>query len=144
MKFIRILKILLQILFKPAKVINPIYIQVEPTNYCNLNCNFCQRDKMKAKLEHMSLEKFEEILRDYKPTHITLSGDGEPLLHPQIDKLIAMTKLSGAKVNLATNGTLLFKYAEKVKGLDLLKISIDAAYPKTYKKIRNVDLFNQI
>lgn len=143
----RLSKTATSVMFKPDQIrFRPIYLQIESTNHCNLKCKFCQRDKMEAKLEHLSPERFEFILTEFRPRFLNLGGDGEPLLNPEIDKLIRMAKESGATTNFATNGTLLDHWAEKLidAKLDLLKISIDSASPGIYRKIRNVDQHSKI
>ena len=49
------------------KKFNKIYVEI--TNYCNLNCSFCSKDKRKKK--EMSIEEFDEVInkiKDYTKT----------------------------------------------------------------------------
>jgi molybdenum cofactor biosynthesis enzyme MoaA len=64
------------------------YAYLETTNYCNLECSFCNRNEVIGKLKHMTLDKFRDMLERIKHHPITeakLMGMGEPLLHPQFD-----------------------------------------------------------
>jgi MoaA/NifB/PqqE/SkfB family radical SAM enzyme len=67
---------------------------------------------------------------------ITISG-GEPLLHPDLDQIIARIRSSGAVTGLITNGYLLT--AERIErlnraGLDHMQISIDNVMPDDVSK----------
>ena len=101
-------KILHQKVIRDGKII-PLHIQLSPTNDCNLNCSFCScadRDKKKQ----LSLEQIIKIIcicaqRGAKA--MTITGGGEPLLHPDINKIINYASGIGIKSGLVTNGILL-------------------------------------
>jgi len=84
-------------------------IYVEITNVCNLACDFCPRTKRKP--EFMSVAAFCKILDRIKPytDYIYLHVKGEPLLHPELDKLLDVSCEKEFKVNITTNGTLIHK-----------------------------------
>ena len=42
------------------------YAYLETTNYCNLNCTFCNRDVVVKKLKHLSLTNWELVLEKLK------------------------------------------------------------------------------
>jgi MoaA/NifB/PqqE/SkfB family radical SAM enzyme len=68
---------------------------------------------------------------------IFLTGEGEPMLHPQLIEIIDAFKRAGFKVSLFTNGTLLTpKKADKLldSGLDVLKTSFWAVDSQEHKK----------
>ncbi len=56
----------------------------------------------------MTTEEFEQILKEIQPytDYIYLHVKGEPLLHPQLDKLLTLCEVYHIKVNITTNGTL--------------------------------------
>ncbi len=87
------------------KKFKKIYIEI--TNVCNLNCSFCSKSDRKP--EFMKLDSFTAILDEIKPftSYIYLHVKGEPLLHPELDKIINISNKKGFNVNLTTNGTLL-------------------------------------
>jgi radical SAM protein with 4Fe4S-binding SPASM domain len=84
-------------------------VYIEITNVCNLNCEFCPKTKRKS--EFMSGESFEHILKEVKPytDYIYYHILGEPLLHPDLGKLLALSADYNFKVNITTNGTLIRK-----------------------------------
>ncbi len=77
-------------------------------------------------------------------TLITISG-GEPLLHPEIEQIIARIRSTGAIAGMITNGFLL--NVQKIEqlneaGLDHLQISIDNVQPDhvSKKSLKTLDL----
>lgn len=125
----------------------PLHIQLEPTTYCNFHCRTCSRSEYSKRDLHIGVEQFQHVISQIHPQKLTLSGFGEPFMHPQFTGMIAFAKQQGCAVNTATNGTF-FNEAQCVKliqsGIDLVKISIDAATPETYEKIREKDKFEYV
>ena len=89
--------------------IQPIHIQLTPTNACNLNCSFCSysdRDK-KKQIGYKQLEYILDVCADYGTKAMTITGGGEPLMYRKINELIDYAGLKEIDVGLVTNGTLL-------------------------------------
>lgn len=82
-------------------------VYIEITNICNLSCNFCP--KTGRKLNFMKEEAFTNILKSVKPytDYIYLHLMGEPLLNPEIQRFLELSKEQDIKVNITTNGTLI-------------------------------------
>lgn len=82
-------------------------IYIEITNICNLNCSFCPSNNRKK--EFMSVSNFLSIINKIKDytNHIYLHIKGEPLLHPELDKILTIANLNYLNVNITTNGRLL-------------------------------------
>jgi MoaA/NifB/PqqE/SkfB family radical SAM enzyme len=83
-------------------------------------------------------EMFRRIdrLADFGTAVVTISG-GEPLLHPELDQIIARIRKGGMLAGLITNGYLLT--AERIErlnraGLEYLQISIDNVLPDEVSK----------
>ena len=90
----------------------PLSLQIEPTNYCDINCICCSRDRMSRKKGYMNLDLFRKIIDDaasnnVKRIHLYLHG--EPLLHPKLIEMIRYIKMRGLGFQMATNGMLLDK-----------------------------------
>lgn len=124
----------------------PIRFNIEPTNYCNLSCSMCPRE-LNRPFGYMDVSLFQKIIDESilyeKRLIITVNKDGEPLLHPELPKMIkyAKDKKAAHKINFYTNGILLSetKSLELINsGLDTIHISIDAFSKGTYKKIKNI------
>ena len=123
----------------------PIRFNIEPTNYCNLSCSMCPRE-LNRPFGYMDVSLFQKIIDESilygKRLIITVNKDGEPLLHPELPKMVKYVKDKKAahKINFYTNGILLSetKSLELINsGLDTIHISIDAFSKGTYKKVKN-------
>lgn len=124
----------------------PIHLQIEPTSYCNYRCLMCDHRRAIPSPSHMPVEKFRGIIERVKPFFVTLSGYGEPLLHPDLPDMIRIVKSAGAGVNTTTNGFLLGRRAHELvdTGLDTINISLDAATADNYRRIRRNDHFEKV
>ncbi len=124
------------------------YAYLETTNYCNLDCSFCNRKNVIGELQHMPLHKWEKLLEGIKHHPIKeakLMGMGEPFLHPDFDHVCRMFKevFPKCKVIVATNcqfdisrRTKLRSILEdSLKYIDMLYFSIDG-YKENYERDR--------
>jgi MoaA/NifB/PqqE/SkfB family radical SAM enzyme len=104
---------------------------------CNLSCTYCNEfDDFSAPVpEHLMLERIDK-LASLGLSVLVISG-GEPLLHPQLESIIARSRKHGILTGLISNGYLLT--IEKIRklneaGLDHLQISIDNVTPDEVSK----------
>ena len=124
------------------------YAYLETTNYCNLDCSFCNRKDVIGPLKHMSLEDWGKLLDGIKHHPIKeakLMGMGEPMLHPQFDEICRIFKEVFPNCNLivATNCQYNIKeglefrrkFQECMKYIDLLYFSIDG-WGESYERDR--------
>ena len=97
-------------------------IYVEITNSCNLNCDFCIKNK--RKIEFISIDKFKVLLNKVKnyTNYLYFHVLGEPLMHPNINELIDIAS-NDFKVNITTNGYLINKIKNN-KNIRQLNISL--------------------
>ncbi len=116
---------------------HPVLVHLIPIRRCNLSCAYCNEYDSHSK--PVPLEQMRARVRrlgELGATVVTLSG-GEPLLHPDLDMIIAAIRREGAIAGLITNGYLLT--ADRVKrlnraGLEHLQISIDNVMPDDVSK----------
>ncbi len=112
----------------------PAVCDVSVTNVCNAACDFCgfSRDKKLAgPRRYLAPDEFERalpILRRRRIRYMTFQG-GEPLVHPQIESLVASATKAGMQCGLITNGWFLSRHIEQLAaaGLKRLLVSIDSA-----------------
>ncbi|MBQ3497421.1 MAG: SPASM domain-containing protein [Oscillospiraceae bacterium] len=80
---------------------------VEITNICNLHCAFCPGTRRAPRT--MSADEFSLVCARIAPhvKYIYLHIMGEPLLHPQLPRLLEIAGEHGLRVCVTTNGTLL-------------------------------------
>lgn len=144
----RSIKAGLSILQKPLKVRHlPIHFSLEPTTKCNLNCKMCPRADFIKNPKDMKLIDFKKIFDTVKPQKISMAGLGEPLMNPDLMEIVSYAKKQGASINISSNLTLLTSETAVgivQSGLDLLKVSIDAATKEIYQKIRGQDYFQRV
>jgi len=116
---------------------HPVMAHIIPIRRCNLACRYCNEfddfskpiplEMMKSRIDHLAR---------LGTTIVTLSG-GEPLLHPELDQIIAHIRSHPMLVGMITNGYLLT--ADRIQrlnraGLDHLQISIDNLMPDDVSK----------
>ncbi|MGH9811163.1 MAG: radical SAM protein, partial [Terriglobia bacterium] len=116
---------------------HPIMAHIIPIRRCNLSCTYCNEyDDFSKPIATEVMARRIGHLADLGTGVITLSG-GEPLLHPELDEIIAAIRSRGSIAGMITNGYLLT--AERVQrlnraGLDHLQISIDNVMPDDVSK----------
>jgi MoaA/NifB/PqqE/SkfB family radical SAM enzyme len=85
----------------------PYHVEFSPTDACNYECFFCNSafvDRSK-RLPWDRMERLLEELRGMGTRSIRLSGGGEPLIYPQIDKVVDFCIEHGIAIsNITTNG----------------------------------------
>ena len=94
----------------------PLFYSIEATNLCNYHCNYCpQSNPTQGNLKkgRMSIDLFEHILKKIsavKPvSQLYLTGTGEPLLHPELERFISLSNQSGFIPSFSSNGSLFAK-----------------------------------
>jgi MoaA/NifB/PqqE/SkfB family radical SAM enzyme len=86
--------------------VSPVMVHIALTGICNLNCSFCCFANRNKK-EQLSFEQVKKTLDSFKKLGAKgaeLTGGGEPLLHPDINKIIGYAHEIGIKVGICTNG----------------------------------------
>lgn len=112
----------------------PVACNLSLTNKCNLRCEICGSQKhldvTGIPRRHMEIDRFEAVARTLFPTMavVELNSQGDPLLHPQIERVLEAISEYRCELIVQTNGTL---FTERV--IDLLtqqvgtiNISLDA------------------
>jgi MoaA/NifB/PqqE/SkfB family radical SAM enzyme len=126
----------------------PTQLYIETTNRCNSKCNICIRTfKKNEPLRDLSVEELKSIVQQFpRLERVVLHGIGEPLLNKDILKMVEHLKGIGARVIFNSNASLLDRVVAKGlidSCLDEYRVSIDAATPALYIKMRGVDFFNK-
>lgn len=131
----------------------PATLNIEPTNFCNLRCSFCPIHTTRRPKGYLNLKLYQKIIDELsaekKLSVLWLHKDGEPLLHPQIIELInyAKRKPVARRIELYSNGVLLTEKIGReliLAGLDSLVLSLDAIDRDSYKKLKQVDDYEQV
>lgn len=129
------------------KRIMPIHIQLNPTNACNFNCPICSCSN-RNRSEQLSFKDIEDIM--IKSVRcgcksVTITGGGEPLLHPQINEIIKLLYDLQIKIGLVGNGSVMNTLVDdslrkiiwfRISSTDYLAKSTDP--DKWFKGIENI------
>src|SRR3989339_1487404 len=103
----------------------PLAIRWDITARCPMQCRYC--DIWKLKIEELNTDAILKIINEMAQAgvkKISFSG-GEPLLREDICEIINYTKAKGMSAEINSTGFLFADKAEKLKSLDLIKLSID-------------------
>ena len=126
----------------------PELLEIDLTNFCNLNCIGCwnhsplMREKQfqgEEKKRRLPLELVLKLIDDAAALgakKVQLSGAGEPLCHPDALTIIEHIKKHGLHCTVITNGTTLNEKIIKrlvETGLDDLTVSVWAGTPAVYE-----------
>lgn len=120
------------------KMIMPFHLQLNPTNKCNLKCEFCSCAN-KDDFE-MPIEQAIGIVSTYYRMGmgaLTISGGGDPMCYPKINELISFCNRLNIKVGLVTNGVLLH-LLNKNLNLTWCRISVDGKHLLTREAIQKI------
>jgi len=110
----------------------PLLAQVVVTRRCNLSCGYCNEyDDFSPPVPLPDLLARVDRLAALKCASVTFTG-GEPLLHPDLDRIIRAARGHGMIVTMITNGFRLSReWIERLNAADLqgMQISIDNLRP---------------
>jgi len=132
------LDILRGILTGTTAYAKPLYVNVDPTHRCNLQCACCRwhsplldRTLLDQSLERdLSPEVFRRFCAEARGTGtqtLQFVGAGEPLLHPDIAGLLGTAKAFGYRTLLYSNGLLLNEPTVRMlvdARLDVLRVTL--------------------
>jgi MoaA/NifB/PqqE/SkfB family radical SAM enzyme len=116
---------------------HPILAHIIPMRRCNLACTYCNEyDDFSKPVPLEVMFKRLDKLAELGTTAIIISG-GEPLMHPEIEKIIARIRHHKMLACMITNGYLLTQ--QRIKqlnkaGLEYMQISIDNINPDDVSK----------
>lgn len=86
----------------------PLHMQFELTSFCNLKCPICPTGTgdLERHGHAMAPELFEQVWEETAPYLLTASlwAWGEPLLHPQLARILKIAQRHGVATLLSTNG----------------------------------------
>lgn len=127
----------------------PHVVFIEVTNHCNLRCITCARTTIHYEQpQTVAWENFLHIVAQFpEMQRAVLHGIGEPLLNPDLARMVKFLKARNVTVLFNTNATLLnadWSRALIASGLDEIRVSLDAAHPHTYAQIRGTQAFRTI
>ncbi len=116
---------------------------LELTSFCNLHCPFCLVNHgMKRPHRHMTLEETSGLLREIASIgpdqEVYLFNYGEPLLHPEIVRIVQLATSLGLRTKISTNGIHLSQLGPQLvsAGLTVLMIDLDGITHRAHSTYR--------
>ena len=134
----------------------PVDLFVEVTGRCDYECIKCGRysarygdDGPPGGRKELPLDQFRRLLDEVGETLLTLRlwHYGEPLLHPDLARMVAYAKRKGVVVAVSTNAARLDTARGEAlarAGLDYLIVSFDGATRESYLRYHGRDRFEQV
>ena len=129
------------------------YLRVSITDRCNLRCSYCMPAGGVAKLDHVEILRYEEIVRLVRIavsmgiSKVRITG-GEPLVRKDVLSLCgSISRVPGLRsLSLTTNGVLLSDFAVGLldAGIGRINVSLDTLKPERFAKITGKDLFSRV
>lgn len=109
----------------------PLVLMLEPLFRCNLACAGCGKIQYPADIlkQNLTPEQCFKAVDECGAPLVSIPG-GEPLLHPQIDEIVAGLVARKKYVYLCTNAILLEKHIDRFKPSKYLSFSIHLDGPK--------------
>jgi len=127
---------------KVLKYSGPVFISVEPTDFCQLRCPQCPvgmaaRNKGALVEDKVVFDTLTELKKSL--IQVIFYFQGEPLLNPRLNEYIRFAHEAGIYTSTSTNAMLLNSdNARKLveSGLDKLIVSVDGATQEVYEQYR--------
>ena len=105
----------------------PLFVQIMPTERCNLRCRYCYAEFGSRRRADFPLAPLIRVVDGLARlgTRVIMVAGGEPLLYPDLGKLI--DRIVGHKIicSVNTNGITLPARIEEAARADMLSISLD-------------------
>jgi len=126
-------------------------LRISVTKRCNFGCIYCHdeglgpilrpRSPHEDELAPAEIERVVRIAREFGIRTIKFTG-GEPLVRQDMEDIVARTVRQIPDVSMTTNGSMLARRAEALRGAGLkrVNVSMDAIDPKAFKDIRRGDI----
>lgn len=119
----------------------PVSVELDLSNVCPHDCPFCSFGTSKSggyrqqnwvtfpypRINHLLYE-----LKELGVESVTFTGGGEPLVHNHAAEILHYASDVGLQWGLVTNGLLLERVVDELRGATFLRISLDAGSPETH------------
>lgn len=105
----------------------PLVLSISVTGRCNLRCVYCYSEEDNKHAADVPTSELLRIIDEFYElgTRVFMLQGGEPLLHPDIDSIIAYIKTKRAYCSVTTNGVYFRQHLDALKKVDQVQLSID-------------------
>ena len=135
--------------WKKTGAATPLHVEIGPTNRCQHHCSFCSVDWITHGVVRINTEVLVKAIHSMAGVgvrSIYFAGEGEPLLHPGMEKFVQAAAERGIKTSMATNGGLLNerRLKELLPYFSWIRFSIDAATAESHQSIHKSKDFDRV
>lgn len=129
--------------WQSGELIAPIYIEISPVSFCNHRCIFCGLDFAHGENNRLDADVLCRQLKEMGRLgvrSIMLAGEGEPLLHDDLPRIVTTARGAGIDVSITTNGTLGTGalWGELLPHLSWVRFSMDAGSAQIHATVHQV------
>jgi len=131
----------------------PLVLNLEPTNACNLRCVYCPRERAAKKSGFMEWDLYTRAIDEAAERGplimLNLHKDGEPFLHPRFLDMADYARAKNAAKTIHVN-TNAMRWDDATiermldSGLDDVTVSLDAARPETFLRLKGTDALERV
>lgn len=131
----------------------PALITVDPSNHCNLACEWCNAWKVRQNQRQMSRKALLDAAdffatwkssdNKYGIGSVCIAGGGEPLTNSHVGEFLDRLHFNGIKCATVTNGLLLDHFFDSLLNNQYVAISVDAGSSKTFNKYKGLPTSSQ-
>jgi MoaA/NifB/PqqE/SkfB family radical SAM enzyme len=137
----------------------PALISIDPANACNLDCQWCNSEKILLERDNQLSATAMERIGDFLPqwqgcpewrkgVEAICIGGGEPLMNAEVGALIRRSTRHGVETGIVSNGLLIHEFLDELLDCTWVGVSVDAASGETYNRLKaggkNPDLFDRV
>jgi MoaA/NifB/PqqE/SkfB family radical SAM enzyme len=135
--------------FRDNKRVYPLHIDMGASNFCEARCVYCYAIHQKMTGKMLSKDILFDLFRDAPRLgikSITITGDGEPNLNPNIFEAVKIGKENGLDIGYATNGIALnhLKTKTLLENCVWVRFNLSASDRETYKKVHGIDAWEKV
>lgn len=123
------------------ELVYPVGVEIDLSNVCPHDCPFCSfgtsvsQGYRQQNWDVFPYPRILDLLKELRlcgVESVTFTGGGEPLVHPHAREIFDHATHWGLKWGLVTNGLLLNRVVEQLRGATFLRVSLDAGTPETH------------
>jgi GTP 3',8-cyclase len=125
----------------------PIFMEVNPTNECNLACYWCISENTRGSetLEINALEKFFKDFSEMGGKAITFSGGGEPTFYKHFVRAVESARKNTLGLGLMTDGVYTHRYTPVIgNNFQWVRFSLDTLDRDNYKRCKGHDTVQKV
>jgi MoaA/NifB/PqqE/SkfB family radical SAM enzyme len=121
----------------------PLNVELDPSNRCNAKCRHCDFAHVHngALLDGLLAYRVLAELSHGGTQGVTLTGGGEPTVHPLFSDIALCAQALGLAVGVYTNGLRSEPLIDCIGALSWVYVSLDAVGADEYRTVKGADVF---